>query len=128
MHQLSWYHFHSATCVGRQISEGKVSLRWPVSGHTAAQTGGAAAALKRSQLTTEGGCSKSTPLQRWRPFGPHPMACWVGDTLEVTWCHTCQKVAGGRFVVTTFRQELCFLCCENNNKSKKCPLWAGSSR
>lgn len=43
-----------------------------------------------ASLTTEWGCGQSTPFKRWRPFGPHPMACWVGDTLVGRRCGRCQ--------------------------------------
>lgn len=39
---------------------------------------------ERNQLTAERCGGQSTSLERWRPFGPHPMACWVGDPLSET--------------------------------------------
>lgn len=46
---------------------------------------------KKASPTAEGSRGQSTPLKRWRPFGPHPVACWVGDTLTGTWCGRCQR-------------------------------------
>lgn len=42
-------------------------------------------------LTTEWSCGQSTPFKRWRPFWPHPVTCWIGDTLAGTWCGRCQR-------------------------------------
>lgn len=40
---------------------------------------------EEASLTAEWSCGQSTPFKRWRPFGPHPVTCWVGDTLAETW-------------------------------------------
>lgn len=46
---------------------------------------------KQELLTTEWSGGQSTSLKRWRPFRPHPVARWVGDTLAETWCGRYQR-------------------------------------
>lgn len=62
---------------------------WLIGGGTLSAFG----ELTEISLTTEWSSRQSTPFKRWSPFGPHPMACWVGDTLAVTWCiiYHCEK-------------------------------------
>lgn len=101
MHGLSWYQLKSHMVISISKISSLASIYWAAltcGVAWTAQTGlyrrgalrfwvdGRAFRSEEAEesLTTEWRGGQSTPFKRWRPFWPHPMACWVSDTLMGT--------------------------------------------